>query len=284
MSICSKCGKEKEQNEFSKGKRYCKQCAAEYSRQYRKNNAEKVRLSNALYRKRNPDKVEKWNANRREKWPIYKARYEEKAKEYRKANAEKARQRAKEWRENNPERDRENHRRYREANGGRIKEATRLWRLKNKNKILQQMKQYAEENKDFIRQYRKEWKQKNRERVRLHNLARRNRKNRCLSAFTEEEWIKCLTFFNNKCAYCGVEAPILHQDHFVALYHGGPYTKDNILPACPRCNLSKYNNDFYEWYPKQEYFDIDRQKKIEQYLKIMSEDAEADAEAIALQD
>ena len=52
------------------------------------------------------------------------------------------------------------------------------------------------------------------------------------------------------CAYCG-EEKILHKDHFVPLSKGGEFTHNNVVPSCACCNVSKSNNDFFEWYEQE---------------------------------
>ena len=59
--------------------------------------------------------------------------------------------------------------------------------------------------------------------------------------FTKEEWLECLVEFDYRCAYCGKKSRKLQQDHVIPLSKLGPYVKENILPACPRCNQSKSN-------------------------------------------
>jgi len=49
IKICKKCGEEKEIEEFRKQTRICKKCECERSKQYRKNNLEKVKQKQMLY-------------------------------------------------------------------------------------------------------------------------------------------------------------------------------------------------------------------------------------------
>ncbi len=54
-----------------------------------------------------------------------------------------------------------------------------------------------------------------------------------------QTWGDLVQAFQSSCAYCGTRVAQLHRDHVVPLAIGGPHTMDNILPACPSCNLSK---------------------------------------------
>lgn len=96
----------------------------------------------------------------------------------------------------------------------------------------------------------------NKRRAKIKNLA---------YEFTKGDWSKCLDHFNELCCYCGGTG-ILQQEHFIPLTKGGNYTKDNILPACNKCNNSKNNRNFEAWYPKQLFYDIGREIKILSYL------------------
>ena len=94
---------------------------------------------------------------------------------------------------------------------------------------------------------------------------RRALKNKLPATLTFEQWEQIKKDFDYKCAYCGEELP-LSQDHFIALSKGGEYTHNNIIPACRRCNSSKGNKDFFEWFIEQESYSEKREKFILKYL------------------
>lgn len=85
-------------------------------------------------------------------------------------------------------------------------------------------------------------------------------------SLTNEEWRATCSYFNDKCAYCGADG-LMTYDHFIPFSKGGSFTKDNIVPACSFCNSSKNNSFFDEWYPKQEFFNEDNEKKISEFVK-----------------
>lgn len=111
--------------------------------------------------------------------------------------------------------------------------------------------------------------EKGHEKVLISNAKRKNQKIGVDANFSIKDWEFCKTFFNNKCAYCGIN-DIEHQDHFKALSRGGGYTKDNIIPACTSCNCSKNNKDFFEWYQTKAWYSKDREQKILSYLESIS--------------
>lgn len=67
---------------------------------------------------------------------------------------------------------------------------------------------------------------------------RRARKAGLPATLTDTEWQKILQQYDYKCAYCRVTGP-LQQEHVIPVIQGGGYTKENIVPACPKCNRKK---------------------------------------------
>lgn len=90
---------------------------------------------------------------------------------------------------------------------------------------------------------------------------------------TEEEWIECLNFFDNSCAYCGLTleehkelyAQQLHKEHVDC---NGSNKIDNCVPACKICNPSKREYEVYEWYSQQTFFDEDKLNRIYDWIKL----------------
>ena len=68
-----------------------------------------------------------------------------------------------------------------------------------------------------------------------------------------EAWDHC-------CGYCGEEATSL--DHIVPRFKSGSNNRNNLVPACRRCNQNKASHDMAEWYRKQDYFCPERLAKI----------------------
>ena len=72
--------------------------------------------------------------------------------------------------------------------------------------------------------------------------------------------------WDNKCAYCGCEEE-LTIDHIVPRSKGGPDFTKNCLCACHSCNQDKAHTPMEEWYLSQEFFSIDRYKRIQEWIK-----------------
>ena len=82
---------------------------------------------------------------------------------------------------------------------------------------------------------------------------------------TKKDWEECIKFFNNKCAYCGTDKK-LERDHIIPTSLNGITTKTNIVVACRRCNGSKSNYNFLEWYRNQKCYSKERETKIIEYI------------------
>ncbi|GAA6619222.1 HNH endonuclease [Scytonema sp. NUACC26] len=108
-----------------------------------------------------------------------------------------------------------------------------------------------------------EW---NRERSRRGTAVRRAKKvgNPCIPYKTED--VALLKFkFELCCAYCG-KATQCQLDHFVPVCKGGADSIDNLIPACPSCNLSKNSQDASAWYRQQSFFTERRWEKIKDHV------------------
>ena len=58
------------------------------------------------------------------------------------------------------------------------------------------------------------------------------------------------TLYRHSCAYCDHKSDVLHIDHVLPISKGGLHSRNNILPACPACNLTKSNKLPEEWFNK----------------------------------
>ena len=120
-----------------------------------------------------------------------------------------------------------------------------------------------ERERKYAKDYREHHPGYNRKNFALY----RANKNNCLGRLSAEEIYACLDFFDHKCAYSGVDLPEnYHLDHVVPLISGGSNTIHNIVPCCPKINLSKKDHDFEEWYKNHATFDKGRYEKIHSWI------------------
>lgn len=154
------------------------------------------------------------------------------------------------------------------------------WYKDNKDKKSEYHKRWYNQNKRERAKYYKNWAKENREisneNKRLWSQKRKAIKKHLPATLTEEQWKQIKQDFDHQCAYCGMSEEehlkkfneTLHQEHFIPLSESGEYTHNNIIPACKSCNSSKNNSDFFEWYPQQEFYSKEKEKKILEYLKL----------------
>ena len=81
-----------------------------------------------------------------------------------------------------------------------------------------------------------------------------------------------LFLIGNVCAYCGATGK-LHWEHIIPRSAGGPESIDNMVRACPRCNLEKGARDPYQWYLRNKPEPIPR-IVLGKFLKIVFEEHE----------
>lgn len=68
-----------------------------------------------------------------------------------------------------------------------------------------------------------------------------------------------------KCAYCGDEATSL--DHIIPRFRSGSSNRNNLLPACRRCNTNKASAKMEDWYYQQHYFTEERMANIKAWTQ-----------------
>ena len=59
--------------------------------------------------------------------------------------------------------------------------------------------------------------------------------------------------FDHCCAYCGCKGD-MQVEHVIPISKGGEHHLGNIVPACQRCNFSKWRSDAEQWYRSQPFF------------------------------
>jgi 5-methylcytosine-specific restriction endonuclease McrA len=261
--ICTKCEKELPaiSEYFYEDKKYkngltsvCKDCKRKQGKQHYEENKEEINQRQKQYRQENAEKEKE----RIEKW--------------RQENMEKVKQYGLQYRKKNKERKNQQY----QDNAEKIKERSRIYYKNNKEKVMQYRKdnektfrekriKYRQENKEMVYSRTKEWFLKHPNYKRLNEKSRTEQKKILTFDYTSQKWGDCKLYFNNRCAYCGDEKPLI-QEHFIPLSSGGKYTENNILPACGRCNNKKYNKDFFEWYPEQDFYSKERMYKIMEYF------------------
>lgn len=172
---------------------------------------------------------------------------------------------SKQYRQDNKEHRAEYQKQYREDNNKSYLAKGKQYRLGTKDSRSEYNKQYdidhAEEKKARGREHR----QSHMEEGRVKCQRYRAKKHKLSSTLTTKQWLSCVKYFDNKCAYCEEEKP-LAQEHFVAVDNGGEYTAGNIVTSCLQCNSSKGVNEPMAWFRKQPTYTLAKENKILTYL------------------
>ena len=274
--ICSQCGNELPMEMFVKSSRgkggrasKCKVCNKEYREQHPEGKAEYAKL----YQKENKERLSEY---KKQHYELNKDKVKKRSKDYRQSHKGYLREYHKQYAQDNKEKLSERIMKYRESH----KEQRKEYEQKNKEYIAERAKQYHQDNKERISEYGRKyrldnieritercsrWRKENKGIVNTKTNLRKSLKNGLSSTLTAEQWELIKQNFNNCCAYCGKELP-LAQEHFIPLSTGGEYTHNNIIPACRRCNSSKHDRAFTDWYPRYEYYSKKREAFILKFL------------------
>jgi hypothetical protein len=70
--------------------------------------------------------------------------------------------------------------------------------------------------------------------------------------------------WDHKCGYCEDVATSL--DHVIPRFKSGSSNRNNLVPACRRCNTSKASTKMEEWYQQQEFFTQARMDRIKFWM------------------
>lgn len=255
--ICTKCGIEKDINDFCKHtcskdglSSDCRECTKQYRLSKKKETSEQAKI----YYQKNKEQIKLHIKGYRESNPRI-------AKIYYEKNKEMLAKKYKQWSSKNKEHLSLKNRQWAMNNQDKIKR----YYLDSKEKNAEHIKNYQKIHKEERQIYYKKYCQTHMEENRISCQRRRANRKLLLSTLTYTQWDTIKLNFNNRCCYCGEEKH-LTQDHFVPLSKGGEYTHNNILPACQSCNSSKSIKDFFTWYPICEFYNKKRENKILKFL------------------
>jgi hypothetical protein len=190
----------------------------------------------------------------------------EKGKQYREKNKEREFKRKKQYRMNNKGLLDKYSKKYQSENEEYIRDYKKQSYLKNKEKVLERNKQWREKNQERIKKITKEYRDRNPDKVKIMKQRHRALKRQLPATLTMKQWENCLKHFDYKDAYTGLPMEKASQDHLVPLSKLGQYTVDNIIPCEKSINSSKGNRDFGIWYKKQKFYSPEREKAILEYL------------------
>ena len=118
--------------------------------------------------------------------------------------------------------------------------ATKIWIAENQDKVIaSRVARYAE-NKPEILEAARAYHRANPDKLRENHRRRRARVRGAEGSFSDADFAKIRAAQDERCYWCetalGDDA---HPDHYVPLARGGSNWPENIVAACPSCNLSR---------------------------------------------
>ncbi|WP_328186945.1 HNH endonuclease [Marinobacter sp. OP 3.4] len=128
------------------------------------------------------------------------------------------------------------------------KQTARRAYLKTRDKRLAYGKAYREKNKEKFVAWQRKWREENRERYREIQRASQARRRAGLQGVSREDLNEWADSQAKVCYWCESKCRSdFHIDHYVPLAKGGQHEIDNLVIACPKCNLAKHAKDPYEF-------------------------------------
>jgi 5-methylcytosine-specific restriction endonuclease McrA len=146
------------------------------------------------------------------------------------------------------DRSREKHRRYRENHRDEVAERNRKWAQSHAEHRAQYRRSYNATHREQNAAAHKCWQERNREHVRAEA---RNRSALIANAPGTHTAADVRAQYDRQdgiCFYCGVKVGYsYHVDHVMPLSRGGSNGPENLVVACPTCNMNKHDKHPMEW-------------------------------------
>ena len=128
---------------------------------------------------------------------------------------------------------------------------SKKWRENNRDKYLEirrnSSRRRYQKHKAKHNATCRAWYERNKARCMLA-LSRRHKIARHYTIVPLPVWEDIVATFGGLCAYCSSEWE--ERDHVVPVSRGGQHCSANLVPACRKCNRSKFNKFLREWRPK----------------------------------
>ena len=203
----------------------CKKCGAEYEKQYREENKDKIKQ----YYKKNKDKLAERNKQYREENKDYYAEYQKKY-----------------WKK------------YREENKDYYEEYHKQWYEANKDKRAEYKKQWYATPQGQIVTFNNGC----RRRLREQNQGDGINKEQWLECMKFFEF-RCA--YSGEYIGGNNKRNIRSIDHIKPLNRGGKHEIWNLVPMYKPYNSSKNDKDLLEWYREQDFYSEERLQKIHEW-------------------
>lgn len=102
--------------------------------------------------------------------------------------------------------------------------------------------QWNKDNPDYKSQWKKTSKGK--ACAQRYKFKRKAKKHIAVNTLTSKEWLDILIAHEFKCIYCGKHFSKFEmtKEHIIPVSVGGNNTKENVVPACMKCNAKMKDN------------------------------------------
>jgi hypothetical protein len=183
----------------------------------------------------------------------------DRSRNYERENREARNKKSREYARRNIDKIRE----YQAKNRKHLSKKALEWQRRNRDRVLEARRKRYWDNIDESRRKSREWKQNNpektaelRKRHRERRLAdTRNRRAKIRQAegsHTKDDINLLFSVQDGRCNCCREPLEVFginrfHVDHIMPIYLGGTNGPENLQLLCPFCNMSKGNQDPYEW-------------------------------------
>lgn len=148
----------------------------------------------------------------------------------------------------NGERVRERMRLYFEENRKAILARNRAYRATHRDESVQRNRMYYVANRERMNKQAKEWRQANPELCRVFSYRKRAWKQNAQGTHTADDIRRQHKSQRGRCYYCQCKVgDKYHVDHVVPLSRGGSNGPENLVIACPKCNMEKQAKLPHEW-------------------------------------
>lgn len=86
--------------------------------------------------------------------------------------------------------------------------------------------------------------------------------------YPREDWRDAMIHFSRSCAFCGkpegrAKVDRMDFDHLVPISKGGKTVRENVIPACRTCNRGRGARDWRDWFRKQPFYSVERERRID---------------------
>lgn len=137
---------------------------------------------------------------------------------------------------------------YRAKNKEKISAWKKVWGIVNIERVKAKRRAYYVANKERQAERSRAWGNKNREAKAAHSRKRKAIKRNAEGHHTGADVKAQYKRQKGRCYYCGCKVgEDYHVDHVIPLSRGGSNGPENIVIACPSCNLSKKDKLPHEW-------------------------------------